>query len=422
MYLNQIAIYRFSLAFILIVYADIFGLISLSDYNLSIKYSYALIILIFISIECLRWRAFDVNSRAPIIALLFFVVTAISFTINVIFYDERSSYVSAFTSSLVFAVAAFIPPSAIKLDASRILNQILFVLLLASTFYMLETILKTNDEHVKSIICVLGLCLCILAGRHALAGIFAVITVVALLMRPTSTLAIALMICIPLSLMLKFRALGLSRIIVNGALLFAGLLPFAIYYFPDSIGSVLTAFEETIKADYLSGHSNNALRLAILTEALRAFENSSILIGNGMNGNTNAFIGNVYPDWPELGPGNEGFASIHSDFVIMLTQGGLIGYGIFLAMLYFVGRGRFNKLKLLGNHTQDVGSLTSSSIVALVAVIVYCSVNPFLQQYQIAHSVWMLFFISEVVGKSTVNRKYRAGLAKVDRTISGVCA
>ena len=186
---NDLGIYRFCIAFAVIDFLDILDLLDFTTTNYLEKYCYALIILGFMVVYFLRWKKVD-TAVAPIIFLLFFFVTGLAFAFNFFIYGERQSYISAFISPLVFSVAIFIPPNSTTLDAGRIVRSLMYLLSVAAVFYLVEAIIKPLDlassitplhevQLLKSMNCVLALCLSILTGRKALTLFIAAVTVVA---------------------------------------------------------------------------------------------------------------------------------------------------------------------------------------------------------------------------------------------------
>jgi hypothetical protein len=269
--------------------------------------------------------------------------------------------------------------------------------------YLLNAMLKYGNylvediQHVESIICLLALCLAILAGQKIVAVVVVLMTAVALVLRPTSTLVLALIICLPLAFALRFHAIRLSRLFTNIIMAVVILGPLAFYFFFDEIGGWTTAIDNAIK-DSLGSQSNAPVRLAILSEAFRSLDESSFWFGNGLSGDTTVSIVTKFPYWYDVSRG--GLATIHSDFVIVLTQSGIIGYGIFAFFIFSMVNIRFRQLAASNANNTSTSILLSISIIGSVAMLIFSSFNPFLQQYQFTHPIWMLIFISEVVIKT----------------------
>jgi hypothetical protein len=275
----------------------------------------------------------------------------------------------------------------------------------------------------KSIICVLALCLCILTGRQILALFVAVITAIALALRPTSTLVLALTCCLPIAFALKLRVSGfrptavlLSRTIAMGTLFLAAAIPLLLYFFFDDIASMIYVAETYIKADLLGGHSNTDFRLAILRLSFDAIDRTSFWYGSALTGGVTVPLG-MLPEWQGWwATGNvNGQAPIHSDFVIVFVLMGILGYILFALAFYLVLKNRFRELARRDTRGSGV-VLQAIAIIAVVALLIYCSDEPYLAYYNHSNVVWLLLLISEVAMKSTIidrsERRYQTALSR----------
>src|ERR1700722_19311754 len=211
---NDLGIYRFCIAFIVLDFLD---LIDVLDFSATLlKYCYAAIILGFMVMYFLRWKRIDTTTSAPIFYFFFFFITGLVFAVNFFIYDIRESYISAFIAPLVFSLAIFIPPNSLILDAGKITRTLTLLFSAGAVFYVIEAIIKPFDfvsnlsplhevQIHKSIICVLALCLSILTGRGILTVFVAVVTAAALVLRPVSTMVLALACCLPIAFALRPR-------------------------------------------------------------------------------------------------------------------------------------------------------------------------------------------------------------------------
>jgi hypothetical protein len=403
MLLSRSAIYTFSVAFTALVFTDPISFFGWSEYSSIIKYCYTAVAVALIIMYAVKYNSVNVRMVAPLIALSFFVMSTGVFLFNLINYGYRLSYASAFTSALLFAAAAFIPY--VVIDVDRILKYLRILFMFCAGLYLAEALFKLTSfgrahafapdvEFGRSIVPLIGLCTAILQRQRLLACLFLVTMVVAVVARPTSTFILAAIICLPLTLALRSQAIGISRFFSNTVLAVAAFSPFALYFFFDRISELIQLAESSVKSDVLGAHSNADFRLIIINQALRQWVDQSILIGSGLDGNTTVFIGREMPNW--IDAHTMGLATIHSDFLINLTQSGLIGYAFFITLLYLVLNSRFRALRVAAACNRPLFTLISVSIIAAVALITYCSVNPFLQYYYVAHPIWMLFFISEL--------------------------
>ena len=408
---NNLGIYHFCIAFFIIDSLDVFDLLDYSRISDLIKYGYAAILIGFMIVYFLRWKAVD-TTVAPIIFLLFFVATGLVFAINFFLYDERESYISAFIASLVFSLAIFIPSNSIMLNSGKITRALTLLFSIGAIFYLAEAAIRPLFQQevqlLKSMNCVLALCLSILTGRKTLALFIAVVTAAALALRPTSTLVLALICCLPIAVALRPRVLYprtvgvlLSRAVAMTTLLLAIGVPLLLYFFFDDIAPIIEFWEGYFKNDVVGGQSNVAFRLAILKFAFTAFDNTSFWYGSALSGSHTVLLALVpgWNWWWEVK--GTGAATIYSDFVVVLILTGILGYAVFSIAFYLVLKDRFRELTrrdLRGNSVV----LQSISIIGLVALLVYCSAEPYLSYYNHTHTVWMLLLISEVARRSRV--------------------
>jgi vacuolar-type H+-ATPase subunit I/STV1 len=178
-------------------------------------------------------------------------------------------------------------------------------------------------------------------------------------------------------------------------------IPLLLYWFFDDVGSIISSSESYLKSDVIGGQSNMEFRLTILKYAYTMIDKTSFLYGSALSGNQTVPLA-MLPGWGWWGA-VKGIsdASIHSDFVVVLVLMGILGYTVFSIAFYLVLKDRFRELgrrDLLG----DGVVLQAISIIGVVALIVYCSDQPYLSYYNHAHSVWMLLLISEVARKSKI--------------------
>ena len=415
---NNLGIYHFCVAFVVLNFLDVFDLLDYLEFNYLIKYGYAAVAIGFMTIYFLRWRTVG-TTIAPIIFLVFFIVTGVSFAIRFFVYDERLSYISAFISPLVFSLAIFIPANTVMIDARRIVRGLTFLFSAGSIFYLIEAVIKPLDivrsltplgevQIHKSLICVLALCLCILTGRKALGIFIAIVTIVALFLRPVSTLVLALACCVPIAMALRLRvsrsrpfAVLTGRAIALTTLLVAISIPLLLYVFFDDVAPIISSSEGYLKSDVIGGSSNVGFRLAILKYAFTLFENSSFLYGSALSGSQTVPLA-LLPGWDWWWDVKSiGEATIHSDFVVVLVLMGMLGYTVFSFAFYLALKDRFRELARR-DLRGDAVVLQAISIIGLIGLVVFCSDQPWLSYYNHAHSVWMLLLISEVARKSKV--------------------
>jgi hypothetical protein len=98
----------------------------------------------------------------------------------------------------------------------------------------------------------------------------------------------------------------------------------------------LYSIEPLMKEEALESKSNNGFRLGIISAVRDDIGERSILLGKFFSGDVTVDARKYYPDQAVK------YAPIHSEYIIMLQQGGLIGYGLltglFVGMAFFWAR------------------------------------------------------------------------------------
>jgi hypothetical protein len=415
--LSGMPIYYFCLAFFIIDSVDVLNFLDFGVLSNALKYGYAVIVVGFMAVYFYRWRTIT-PSTPHIIFLTFFVLTGIAFALRFFLYGERQSYISAFISPLIFCLAMFIPSRTIVIDGQRIVRTLTLVFAVGTVFYLIEAIIKPlpaiNDwtslhevQIHKSLTCVVALSLCVLSGRLVLGAFLAAVTIAALFLRPVSTMVLALAFCLPIALVLRYRVLRwgivsvwFGRVLAMAALAVAIAIPLLLYFFWDDVAPLISFFEGSLKSNVIGGKSNIAFRLAILKFAFTAVDNTSFWYGSALAGSHSVALAQMPGfEWWWHTVGNEE-AAIHSDFVTILVLMGIAGYVAFSLALYRILADRFHELKRRDLRRSAV-MLQSVAAIATVALVIYCSDQPYLSYYNHTHTVWMLLFISEVARKST---------------------
>ncbi|HEY2755764.1 MAG TPA: hypothetical protein VGJ01_08470 [Pseudolabrys sp.] len=409
---NRSAVYRFSLVFTAFVFlADITNFVGFSPYSAAIKYIYTAIAGALVYHYFSRFESVSTRSAGPPLALAFFVVAAVGFAANLLRGIEVS-YISAFTASLVFASASFIPAGAFAVNVSTVCRDLRRLFLLGSVCYLFEASLKASGfaasisyapeiQHVKSIVCVMGIAIAILTRSQRSIIIFLTITIASLIVRPSTSLLIATVICMPLAYALRSGLRRTYSAFAWAALMLAAITPWLFYWSFDSIANIVTDGEAYVKEGLLEGHSNTDFRLAIFRLALRSLD-GSLLFGQALSGNPNVDLGAEFRWWHEIVP--EGTALIHSDWLVVVTQAGAVGATLFFLMFASILKLRLRALAAVGTGAPSAtSSLLSLSIVGCVAFFLYSSFNPVLPLYHIAHSFWFILLVSEIVARGVLS-------------------
>ncbi|MGY3508920.1 hypothetical protein [Bradyrhizobium lupini] len=396
---------QFCAAFGFATYADYFNLLGYSTAGIGAagKYTFFLILFAAFAQAWLRSERIAVGWNAPTIFFCFTLISLIPFAAQMISDGDTNSYASAFVPSLIFVISIAFDPRKVDPDLTKLNRGLLQWLCLLCVLYDGELIVRSygglsyfasvanQTNHLKSIVFVAALALAYLSHKSwALILFLLVLAAISELLRPSSTLLIALLVCGGLALLIKLHRVGLARWLSYGVLLTAAAAPFFLYFFPDA-GSLITSFDEAAKSDALGATSNANVRLVIMNVAFQRVEASSWLVGEMFSGGTTVQISGLLPFW--TGIYSSGLATIHSDYVCVLLEGGLLGYLAFNLAFFLFGN---HALLVLTNSSGARRQLAGTGLVTLCALVIYCSTNPVLQAYQAAAIPFTILLCAQI--------------------------
>jgi hypothetical protein len=225
-------------------------------------------------------------------------------------------------------------------------------------------------------------------------------------LRPTSTLAFGTLFAIAVIALHRLglhRGLRRSCMLLVITILVTNLAILESEDFADAIYSI----EPLIKQDTLDGSSNNEFRLGVLAAARYEMSQYSLLIGKAFTGDV-AVNAHFYLPWVE----GEDKTAIHSDFIIMIVQGGIIGYGLFASL--FLGMASLcTRAAQLAHAARDRNSETLfDGLQAMnVAFMLYISPQPSMQVTQCVLPCLMLVPLTIFLARS------QSGYSELKRTI-----
>jgi hypothetical protein len=167
--------------------------------------------------------------------------------------------------------------------------------------------------------------------------------------------------------------LRLQRLYRAGCILTASLIFVANLAVLESgdIAQALYSVEPVVKQEALAGYSNSETRLGLISAARDEMARHSLLVGKALTGNVTVDT-SVYLPYAE-----QSVMPIHSDFIIMIVEGGLIGYGVFAALFLGILLA-CSKGARLARVAGDSGSeVLLDALQALVIIfMLYMSGNP----------------------------------------------
>jgi hypothetical protein len=397
----------------LVFYAAVATLGPVGNYA---KYLFTAIVIASAALLAVEHRILNVAARFPLAQFALFALGVFSFTRSVLVPNNVTTYSSALIPLLVIAAPMLIPRADIRLDAGAALLYLERILGLAAFCHVLWQVAgalypDVSPSHERTFILVFFF---VLAGlrRKAFAFSAALALILAsLALRPSSTLAFASTLAILGILAFRMRRLRLLRGICHLTIVFLIVGNLAMFGSAE-VAEAIFSVEPYMKEDVLDSQSNNAFRLGVL-EALRdTMASNSILIGKGFLGGVDVST-EKYLTWNE-----DSQEPIHSDFLIVLDQGGLIGYALFSSL--FVG------LALLCGRAAARASATGMAAEALLfhAVLVfdavfalYISFNPIMQKVEMTLFFLAPAFIATILGRDL--RPSHGGARAPARSIAG---
>jgi hypothetical protein len=328
-------------------------------------------------------------------ALALSLIGLLSFTYVQLYRPGETSYGAALFPLLVCAMPAFIPPRSVHVDIDRLTLSVFALLVLGSVFQIgwqladMQGFLADEISHERTYILVF---LLLLAGfeRRLWASALAILLIAgSLYLRPSSTLAGATAIAL---LAVSLRSTNFSRLlnllpyVIVGGLLIQNL----VFATNPAVAEAVLKFETEFKQGELEGYSradsvsNSDFRLAVFRAVNDDLNMYSPWIGKSFTGDVNVYV-RRYINWP----GFSGFSEIHSDFLALLLQGGILGYSLFAAIFVGIVRSASWSADLAAARGATRGEALLRSIPLMTCVFgLYISFNPLMPKVE-----YVLFFL-----------------------------
>ena len=341
-----------------------------------LKYAYT-VQLVSVTIWCLvTFLRFNPNPAFLIGPFLLSVIGAISFVIAIAMTRNPVTYGSALIPLLTAAVPLFLPDRAVDIDVPRLLRWLLAIFLISGAVHVFAQLTAGGEidfrlGHGSTFIILFA---AILAGVRRDWRMFAVafiLAVTSLVLRPSSTLMVALMV---VSLYVWAHWMGWGRLavaIVFWATTIIVVMNLLIVFEVPAV-DVMMRFEPWLKEEILGAQSNNVFRLAVLQAAIDEYQKGSLVLGTFFTGGVNVSVRHLLPGWD--------IAPIHNDFVNVSIQGGIVGSILFASI--FIGLAAAARTGLaMARAIRDPSMVAffSSAIGANFVFAIYAAFNPMLQ-------------------------------------------
>jgi len=249
-------------------------------------------------------------------------------------------------------------------------------ILVAALIASRDTFFRVNEF---SFVLVFGLVFSILLRDRVATVSIAIVIAISLVLRPSSTLFLGAVVGSGFAMFSGSRpaAAAVAACIVVAS---CAALAIAAMSDPDlaySVGDV----EAFVKESILGGESNSESRAALIVGVQQNFSKVSFLFGN-------LFMAETSPDVAEILGRDDFRAPVHSDFIQMLNQGGIVGI---VAFCYFLIEMTF--LHRAPEPSPEADFLGKAVPACVTIFAIYISFNPIM--LNIEYSLWffMLSFI-----------------------------
>ena len=294
-----------------------------------------------------------------------------------------TTYSSALIPFIICALPMMISTTDFWLDCRTISKFLLFVFCLTSFSHLAWQFSSLMGVTVyPSLEQTFTFCFAMLlagfARRYVLLTLVTVGAIASLALRPTSTLFIGIALAMAAIVAYRMGSRRLLRFSMISSIILMLLANLGILASADFARLVYSS-EPYVKQSVLNSRTDNEFRLGVIDALRSETEDSSIIFGKYFTGNVNPIVTDVLPWWFNESQSND--APIHSDFLIMLSQGGLVGYLLFAVLLLGFAR-LCTKGARLSARVGDA-ALERFFDAALVMEVIFCfyiMFNPILQK------------------------------------------
>ncbi|MBN9309602.1 hypothetical protein [Devosia sp.] len=333
------------------------------------------------------------------VLLGFMIAAAAGYVTQMAAGRAPNSYLAAFMPPVLYSLSLVLPLPRKPVDGNGLVRALTVLLMVLGALYALEVTVRSAsgnlgridnlENHVKSVSLVLAAGLAMASGRWRLLAVIVALSTWTTLQRPSSTFILALSVCLSVAWLIKIGQSRLAECVCYALLAVLALSPFVVSFVPGASEMVL-GVEGMLKQDLLGGETNTAVRLVIQGVAMNGMQGFDWVYGQLFTGATSVYVADMLPWWWDNS--DLGLATIHSDYVILLGQSGLIGYVAYSACLAALCRRGFR-----ANANEGVDDVAVRAVfpICVVALGIYSAANPFLQYYQISHVVWLCLGLAQ---------------------------
>jgi hypothetical protein len=303
---------------------------------LFLKYVFAMFFLSWFALIALTRQRINTSPLFPLAALALSVAGVFSFTYSIAVEPGTTTYSSALIPLIFAALPLVIPTEAPRVDGVAVAEYLFRIFGIAAIFhvlwYVVDYALGLGEADPGSYVGIAPafapVCFMMLCGmfrRKILLALSIGLIGLSLVLRPSSTtgfIAGFATVVIGLHWVNYRRLVQVASVFIAVMIIVGNLATFI----SDDVAQALYSIDPLMKEDVLDAQSNSAFRVAIISAVRDEIAEKSILVGK-------FFSGDVVVNFSKYYTWDSPFAPIHSDYIAIIQQGGLIGYGL-LASLF----------------------------------------------------------------------------------------
>jgi hypothetical protein len=366
-----------------------------ATFNL-LKYAFAAILITWFALLAIVRQRINPLPLFPMAALILAVAGVGSLIYSLAVEPGTTTYASALIPLFLVSLPLAIPASATRASGAVATEYLFRLIGTAAIFhvlwYLVDYASGMTDADPGSY-CGLGFAiapvsLMILSGlsrRKILLSLSVGVIGLSLVLRPSSTtgfIAIFAIAVIVVHRLFNRRLFRFTCVFIVGTIILGNLFVFISADFAETLYSI----EPLIKEDALEAKSNNGFRLGIISAVRDEMADRPLLAGKFFSGDVTVNPRKYYPNW------EVDYVTIHSDYIIMIQQGGLIGYGLFaslwIGMALFCARAA--RLAHVGGNNRS--EILFDAIQAINITYMLCiSGNP--TMFDMQYSLWHLMLM-----------------------------
>ncbi len=358
-------------------------IVSLFDYSdRTVAYGVTVLGIAILLYNIVQYGVLTRVTRFILPGLTLSVIGVISFTHSRV-TGLDNSYGAAIIPLFLILFSCF--PHPIREESGRIAHHFHMLLIVLSVVMLLARMAGLEFSHQNMVIAFFALSLSVAMWNKSQIILLVLIISIYTLYRPSSTIVVSMMmtLAVPgLGLVSKPALFKVAKLMILASTVYNVL----ILLYPHLLQLPFN-LEQDLKQDFLGAHSNSEFRLAVLESASEAYHNSSLVFGSYFSGSINAqHMEYFLPWWHEFN------APIHSDFAIIVLQGGI--FGAALLALFFIKLVSF--LQIVAENARPGDRYTvgycQGTVLSIMNFTLFANFNPMMGSLSATICIYALIY------------------------------